>query len=202
MNIILIKTLCVMGFAYFLGSLPLSLILTRFHNMPDPRHYGSRNIGATNVGRKKKSLGIAVFLMDGCKVFLAITIARHLHLHDSFLPLVWSSTILGQTRSMFLKLKGGKGMSCFIAGIAILYPTWFIPLCIPGLTVLLLSSRVWVASVFVVSLFLIFSITISTHYLFVHAAITVWIIFMHASNFQHYKKQRRENAADAMSLKT
>ena len=204
MNFILLKTILALVFAYFVGSLPLSLFVTHMQGMPDPRSYGSKNIGATNVGRKKFSMGFAVFILDTSKVFIAIALARFLMIHESFLPLIWSSTILGQTRSMFLKLKGGKGVSCFIAGIAILYPTWFLPLAVPGLSVLLLTSRVWVASIFAASLFLVFSLTLSTHYLLVNICIGLWIICMHADNFQHYQKHKKQASfiANFLSSKT
>lgn len=190
MSIVSLQIMSVLAFAYFMGSIPASLLLTKFHNMPDPRSYGSRNIGATNVGRKKVSIGIAVFLLDASKVYLAMTFAKYIQIHPSFYPMVWSCTILGQTRSMFLKLKGGKGVSCFIAGIALLHPSWFIPLSIPGFSIWLLSSRVWYASVSIVVLFLAFSINLPLYSLLINAAITTWIICMHAGNFQYQKKQK------------
>lgn len=195
MNMIHTKIIAVLALSYCIGSLPFSLMLARFHGMPDPRSYGSKNIGATNVGRHKFSMGLAVFLLDASKVFISIALARYLEIQEYFLPLVWSSAILGQTRSMFLRLKGGKGVSCFIAGIGILYPTWFIPLAIPGITVLLLSSRVWCASICIVSLFLSFSITLPLHYFLVNTGIALWIICMHAGNFQYHQKQKEKASA-------
>ena len=65
--------------AYVIGSIPFGYILVRVHGGGDIRDRGSGNIGATNVFRAhRKAAGVAVFLLDFAKGFLAVLLARQL----------------------------------------------------------------------------------------------------------------------------
>lgn len=181
----IVAIMAVACMAYLLGAMPFSLALIRFHGLLDPRSYGSGNIGATNVGRQKKSLGVAVFFLDASKVLCALMLARYAGVSERLLPLLWLLVIFGQSRSVFLNWTGGKGVSCFIAGIASLYPHWFFPLAIPSLALLLLTQRVWVASVTAVGLFGIFSVlSVKDLNLWIHLTVSLWILLLHAPNFK------------------
>ena len=37
--------------AYLLGSIPFAVVVSKVMGLPDPRSYGSKNIGATKIGR-------------------------------------------------------------------------------------------------------------------------------------------------------
>src|SRR5688572_9781393 len=62
--------------AYLIGSISFAVIVSRAFALPDPRSYGSRNPGATNVLRTGKKPAAALTLLgDGAKGWLAVVIA-------------------------------------------------------------------------------------------------------------------------------
>lgn len=111
-------TLITITIAYFLGSIPFGLLLTRAAGLGDIRTIGSGNIGATNVMRTgNKKLGIATLLLDAGKGALAVWIAteilREAHLasdfYDRFKMMAGLLAVLGHVFPVWLKFKGGKG---------------------------------------------------------------------------------------------
>src|SRR5258708_34163602 len=62
--------------ACLIGSLAFAVIVSRAFGLPDPRSYGSRNPGATNVLRMGKKLAALLTLIgDGGKGWLALFLA-------------------------------------------------------------------------------------------------------------------------------
>ena len=54
--------------AYLLGSLSFAVIISRLMGLKDPRTYGSKNPGATNVLRSgSKAAAVVTLLLDGAK---------------------------------------------------------------------------------------------------------------------------------------
>ena len=105
--------------SYLFGSIPFAYILTLLLGYGDIRKIGSGNVGATNVLRTgKKSLAIAVLILDVLKGFLPITIFLHysqLDFNTFYLLFVGSISIIGHIFPVWLRFKGGKGVSTYIA---------------------------------------------------------------------------------------
>jgi acyl phosphate:glycerol-3-phosphate acyltransferase len=117
--------------AYLLGSIPFGLLISRFWLGIDVRQQGSGNIGMTNVMRVGGKLpGALTFILDFGKAWLAVLIADALLLEESTpeptlgtLMLVGAFAILGHLFPIFLRFKGGKGISCQIGTLlAVYYP--------------------------------------------------------------------------------
>jgi len=106
--------------AFLLGSVPVGLLVSRARGI-DIRKHGSGNIGATNVLRtvgKKEALFTLVG--DIMKGFVPVIAAR-LVLDDLFSAgLVGLAAIAGHDFSIFLKLRGGKGVATSI-GVLLAY---------------------------------------------------------------------------------
>jgi len=105
--------------AYLLGSVPFGLIIGLWKGI-DPRKAGSGNIGATNVGRLLGGRFFAlVFGLDCLKGMIPTLAASWVvakggaqNWPDYLLWLaVGFAAILGHMFSIFLKLKGGKGVA-------------------------------------------------------------------------------------------
>jgi glycerol-3-phosphate acyltransferase PlsY len=117
--------------AYLLGSIPFGLLIGRFWLGVDVRQQGSGNIGMTNVMRVGGKLpGALTFILDFGKAWLAVVIADLLLVEGprpepafGTLMLVGAFAILGHVFPVFLRFKGGKGISCQIGTLlAVYYP--------------------------------------------------------------------------------
>ncbi|MBY0406264.1 MAG: glycerol-3-phosphate 1-O-acyltransferase PlsY [Rickettsiales bacterium] len=101
-------------FAYFLGSIPFGLLLTRAAGLGDVRKIGSGNIGATNVMRTgHKKIGVATLLLDAGKGFLAVWFAQYMF-NPSFSALAGFIVVIGHVFPVWLRFKGGKGVATTI----------------------------------------------------------------------------------------
>ncbi|MCX8082718.1 MAG: glycerol-3-phosphate 1-O-acyltransferase PlsY [bacterium] len=108
--------------AYLIGSIPVGYILCRFIKKIDIRKYGSGNIGATNVYRiAGGKLASVVLVLDILKGFLPVFIAKYF-LSTPYVIFTGITSIIGHNYSVFLKGKGGKGVSTGFGVIIGLFP--------------------------------------------------------------------------------
>lgn len=119
---------------YLLGSIPFGLVLTRLAGYGDIRKIGSGNIGATNVLRTgNKTLALLTVILDAFKAGLASYIALKFLPPDEFYILGYGTTInifgallagtcgvLGHMFPVWLKFKGGKGVSSAFGWILVM----------------------------------------------------------------------------------
>jgi acyl phosphate:glycerol-3-phosphate acyltransferase len=98
---------------YLLGSIPFGLIITRIAGLGDIRDIGSGNIGATNALRTgNKWVAGATFLGDMGKGATAVIIA---HQFGPDLAVIAAfGALVGHLFPIWLKFKGGKGISTYI----------------------------------------------------------------------------------------
>lgn len=118
--------------AFFLGSVPCGLILTRLFTSADIRKKGSGNIGATNVRRiagwKPGALTLAGDMAKGAyPVHLALSMADiHEPLGAYYICLVILSAFLGHLYPVFMKFRnGGKGVATAAGAFLVISPTAF-----------------------------------------------------------------------------
>ncbi len=113
-----IATLIVLAFV--LGSIPVGVIIAKAKGI-NLKKVGSGNIGATNVLR---SLGrwpaVLTLLGDMLKGTVAIAMGRYFGAGFFYEGLIGLSAVIGHNFSIFLKLRGGKGVSTSL-GVLILY---------------------------------------------------------------------------------
>ena len=112
--------LCALG-GYLAGSIPFALIVSRVMGLPDPRTYGSGNIGATNVLRSGSRVAALLTLAgDVAKGWAAVLAARMLGLADELVALVGFAAFLGHVFPVWLRFQGGKGVAT-AAGVLIAF---------------------------------------------------------------------------------
>jgi glycerol-3-phosphate acyltransferase PlsY len=98
---------------YLLGSIPFGLIITRIAGLGDIRDIGSGNIGATNALRTgNKWVAGATFLGDMGKGAAAVIIARQFG--PDLAIIAAFGALVGHLFPIWLKFKGGKGISTYI----------------------------------------------------------------------------------------
>ncbi len=105
--------------AYLLGSIPFAIVSSRLFGLADPREYGSRNPGATNVLRSGNKAAAAVTLAGDCaKGWLAVWGAAALGFDPGAAALAGLAAFLGHVFSVFLRFNGGKGVATALGVLA------------------------------------------------------------------------------------
>ena len=102
--------------AYLIGSLSFAVIVSRLMGLNDPRSYGSKNPGATNVLRSGNKLAaVATLLLDAVKGWLPMALVQWqgaaYGLGDGALAAVGLAAFLGHLFPVFFSFKGGKGVA-------------------------------------------------------------------------------------------
>jgi glycerol-3-phosphate acyltransferase PlsY len=113
--------------AYLVGSLSFAVIVSRLMGLKDPRTFGSKNPGATNVLRSgNKAAAVVTLLLDALKGFLPVLAVRWwgkaYGLDDGTVALVGLAAFLGHLWPVFFKFQGGKGVATFIGVVFGIHP--------------------------------------------------------------------------------
>ncbi|MCS6945393.1 MAG: glycerol-3-phosphate 1-O-acyltransferase PlsY [Sutterellaceae bacterium] len=118
---------------YLLGSVSFAVLVSKVFGLADPRTYGSRNPGATNVLRSGHRVAAALTLAgDALKGALAVWLAQR------FGP-AWGvgafgiaatglAAFLGHLYPLFFRFQGGKGVATFFGVLGLLNP-WLAVAC-------------------------------------------------------------------------
>ena len=107
--------------SYLVGSISFGIVFSHIFRLKDPRSFGSKNPGATNVMRTGKKLPALLTLIgDASKGSLMVWIAKSsgLSLQDTLI--VASLVFLGHIYPIYYKFKGGKGVATAFGVLVIL----------------------------------------------------------------------------------
>lgn len=113
--------------AYLIGSLSFAVIVSRVMGLSDPRTYGSKNPGATNVLRSgSKKAAVATLLLDAAKGWLPVALVQAWGevwgLQAGTLALVGLAAFLGHLYPVFFRFQGGKGVATALGVLVGLEP--------------------------------------------------------------------------------
>ncbi|WP_338862688.1 glycerol-3-phosphate 1-O-acyltransferase PlsY [Mycetohabitans rhizoxinica] len=102
--------------AYLIGSISFAVVVSAAMGLSDPRTYGSKNPGATNVLRSgNKAAAILTLLGDAFKGWLAVWLVKHAGAAyglDAFsVALASIAVFAGHLYPVFFRFKGGKGVA-------------------------------------------------------------------------------------------
>jgi glycerol-3-phosphate acyltransferase PlsY len=102
--------------AYLIGSISFAVVMSRVFGLSDPRTYGSKNPGATNVLRSgSKKAAIATLVGDCLKgwlaVWLAVRFGDRFGVEDGGVALVALAVFVGHLWPVFFRFVGGKGVA-------------------------------------------------------------------------------------------
>ena len=114
--------------AYLVGSLSFAVVVSRLMGLADPRTYGSKNPGATNVLRSGSKAAAAVtLLLDALKGWLPVVLVsawgEDWGLGDGTVALVGLAAFLGHLWPVFFRFQGGKGVAT-AAGVIVAFNPW------------------------------------------------------------------------------
>ncbi|MDH4449475.1 MAG: glycerol-3-phosphate 1-O-acyltransferase PlsY [Rhodoferax sp.] len=115
MNSVLYPALVTLA-AYLVGSLSFAVIVSRVMGLNDPRSYGSKNPGATNVLRSgSKAAAVLTLLLDAVKGWLPVAAiqwwGQPYGLGEGSMALAGFAAFIGHLYPVFFKFKGGKGVA-------------------------------------------------------------------------------------------
>jgi glycerol-3-phosphate acyltransferase PlsY len=95
--------------AYCLGSVSFAIVVSWAMRLPDPRSYGSKNPGATNVLRTgRKAAAVLTLAGDAGKGWAAVYLASFF---TGQLALCGLAAFLGHLFPVFHRFQGGKGVA-------------------------------------------------------------------------------------------
>ena len=99
--------------AYFIGSISFGILLSKVFKIQDPRSFGSRNPGATNVMRSGKKLAALLTLLGDMLKGTLVVLTAELYLNLSYdhVLLIAASVFLGHLFPVYHHFKGGKGVA-------------------------------------------------------------------------------------------
>ena len=114
--------------AYLIGSISFAVVVSKLFRLSDPRTYGSKNPGATNVLRSgNKKAAILTLIGDGFKGWLAVWLAYRFGprfgVEDTGIALVVLAVFLGHLWPVFFRFVGGKGVATAL-GVLLALNIW------------------------------------------------------------------------------
>lgn len=179
--------------SYLLGAIPNGLIFGKLIWKKDLRRFGSGNIGATNAWRViGKQAGILIFLLDFLKGALSVVLAKVFVGSALVMVAAGLLAILGHTFSIFLNLRGGKGVATGLGVIAMMMPKVTAIVFLTWLIIFLVTRYVSVASIIAAALTPILAIVFGEPIEFIIFGLlaAAFIIFRHKENISRLKSGR------------
>jgi glycerol-3-phosphate acyltransferase PlsY len=175
--------------AYLIGSISFAVVMSRAFGLSDPRTYGSKNPGATNVLRSgNKKAAIATLIGDGAKGWLAVFLA--LQFQDQYgvgelgIALVALAVFIGHLWPVFFRFVGGKGVATAL-GVLLGLNVWLGLATLVTWLVVAYAFRYSSLAALIASIFAPFyyGLLFSADYiLFAVLAMSVLLIYRHLSN--------------------
>ena len=121
-------TLVALLAGYLIGSLSFAVIVSRGMGLADPRSYGSKNPGATNVLRSgNKAAAVLTLALDALKgyvpVLLVLVYGPRFGLTETTAAFVGLAAFVGHLWPVFFRFRGGKGVAT-AAGVLMAINPW------------------------------------------------------------------------------
>ncbi|MBN1329408.1 MAG: glycerol-3-phosphate acyltransferase [Candidatus Heimdallarchaeota archaeon] len=126
--------------SYLIGSIPFSFLITKIRTGKDLRDVGTKNVGGLNTMITSGfGIGFLAGFLDFIKGTLCITIVMLIEFDSTYnntLPLIYyqmdwdgiiyilvaTAVVLGHNFSIFLKLKGGRGLATSAGTLVVINP--------------------------------------------------------------------------------
>ena len=114
--------------AYLIGSVSFAVVVSKLFRLSDPRTYGSKNPGATNVLRSgNKAAALLTLIGDGFKGWLAVWLAQRYGaqygVEEGGVALAAIAVFVGHLWPVFFRFIGGKGVATAL-GILLAVNVW------------------------------------------------------------------------------
>lgn len=180
--------------SYLIGAIPSGWLLAYCAGINDITKHGSGNIGATNVGRL---LGIRYFifalLLDCCKAYMMLEIIKHFDVAPLTIFLSSVGLLVGNSISIFLCGKGGKGIATSL-GILLAYNPWIllylISLWLPAALITRTMGISCVVGLLGLPIYALVSSSSDFYFIILAFFISIWGLWRHESNIRRYLSKK------------
>lgn len=126
---------------YLVGSIPTGFWISRWRGIEDITQHGSGNIGATNVSRVLgKQYFFLVFFLDALKAYVIMqAVSSWYGMYTAAMMVAWFSVLVGNSYSIFLRGRGGKGVATVFGLLGAVAPY-----------IMLISMGIWLVILLIV----------------------------------------------------
>jgi len=113
MQLIIFYKILLVVMSYLLGAVPVGYLIYKIKKGGDIRNEGSGNVGGTNVTRTAGAFaGTVTVILDAIKGFVPVLALYYLFPKDLILLVfVGAAAVIGHDFPVYLKFRGGKGIS-------------------------------------------------------------------------------------------
>ena len=178
--------------AYLIGSISFAVVMSRAFGLSDPRTYGSKNPGATNVLRSgSKKAAIATLAGDAAKgwlaVWLAVKFGPQYGIEEGGIALVAIAVFLGHLWPVFFRFVGGKGVATAL-GVLLGINVWLGLATLATWLIVAYAFRYSSLAALIASIFAPFYYGLlfgADEILFAVAAMSALLLFRHSSNISN-----------------
>ena len=183
--------------AYFIGSISFGILLSKIFKIQDPRSFGSKNPGATNVMRSgKKFVALLTLLGDMLKGTLVVLIAKYyLNFNDDQVLLIAAVVFIGHLFPVYYQFKGGKGVATALGVLLAIDSSIAIIVLLIWLIVFLVS-RISSLSAITAALCLpliTFFMHIDQNFLWLSLFLSMFLIYRHKENIKKLLEKKESN---------
>ena len=183
--------------AYFIGSISFGILLSKVFKIQDPRSFGSKNPGATNVMRSGKKLAALLTLLgDMLKGTIVVLIAKlYLNLTYEQVLLTAAAVFLGHLFPVYHQFKGGKGVATAL-GVLLAIDIHIAILVLIIWLVIFLISRISSLSAITAALCLplmTFFMHVDQSFLLLSFFLSILLIYRHKENIKNLIEKKESN---------
>jgi glycerol-3-phosphate acyltransferase PlsY len=177
---------------YLVGSIPTGYWICRWWYGLDITHYGSGNIGASNVARVKgNKLFPIIFCCDAGKAYSVLWLMRVMNMSLESCFLGAGVLLIGNAYSIFMRLNGGRGVATAVGilGFFLPWPSTF-GVMIAWLAIAAFTKKPFVASLGAFCGVMVTHVYMQTVYVPLLVGIVGWIVWRHASHLRAWYYSR------------
>lgn len=194
MNASLIFTVIVFA-CYCIGGIMSAIWIARWFQLPDPRSFGSKNPGATNMLRSAHPKAAALtFLLDIVKGVITTAVALNVgySIQDAYICGV--AATLGHLFPIFHRFQGGKGAATYFGVIITISPMIGLAALLTWSVTLYLSRNSGLSAIITAIITpILISIQADTHILTVTSVlVSTLIIIRHHQNIRIMLNQQHQ----------
>lgn len=174
---------------YLIGSINLSIVLSKKVTGEDIRNKGSGNAGTTNtlrtMGKKYAAIVLLFDILKGVVVVLVAKLLSGLALDAAlFVQLAAIAVILGHSFPIYYGFKGGKGVATTLGVIMLLNPLSGIICLVFAVVIMIITKMVSVGSILAAILYPILIIFLAPTYFVFSIIVALLLIFRHRGNIK------------------